>query len=82
MERPRDEVAPFILSKISAAVAELKFWNFNVPYKAYMALTNVKTLQLWEFCNTLVEEFFSYMELITSCNLPIKPAAWAPSIWV
>ena len=34
-------------------VAELKFWNFNVPYKAYMALTNVKTLQLWKFCNTL-----------------------------
>ena len=35
-------------------VAELKFWNFNVPYKAYMALTNVKTLQLWKFCNTLL----------------------------
>ena len=34
-------------------VAELKFWNFNVPYKAYMALTNVKTLQLWKFCNTV-----------------------------
>ena len=37
----------------SEGVAELKFWNFNVPYKAYMALTNVKTLQLWKFCNTL-----------------------------
>ena len=37
-------------------VAELKFWNFNVPYKAYMALTNVKTLQLWKFCNTLAND--------------------------
>ena len=24
-----------------------------MPYKAYMALTNVKTLQLWKFCNTV-----------------------------
>lgn len=51
--RPRDEVARSFMSKISEGVAELKFWNFNVPYKAYMALINVKTLQLWKFCNTL-----------------------------
>ena len=50
----------FILPKISEGVAELKFWNFNVPYKAYMALTNVKTLQLWKFCNTLDMTLFLF----------------------
>ena len=40
--RPRDEVARSFLPKISEGVAELIFLKFNIPYKAPIALTNVK----------------------------------------